>query len=428
MQGLEPAIEVENLGKMYQVSRRAPGAGRHQYVALRDVITDRVRRLFRTQGNGIEEGATEQEFWALRDVSLKIEQGDAVGVIGRNGAGKSTFLKLLSRITDPTTGRMRIRGRVATLLEVGTGFHPELTARENIFLNGAILGMSRAEIIRHFDEIVAFAEVEDFLEMPVKRYSSGMYMRLAFAVAAHLQPEILLLDEVLAVGDAKFQQKCLGRMRTVAHGGRTVLFVSHSMAAIRNLCQKVIWVDRGRIRDFGATNVIIDKYAEEITGSGHDMSDVRNLPRPGFVDGRALITNLTVNGSKAVFHGEPFTITLQAEAEGALPALAAGFGFSTIDGTRIITFDSDLSNPRQDLPARGAIEFVAEVPSLPLQPGHYLLDIGLRSGDQTAIDYLGGCVQVTVLPGRATPSFIANAGSGVRLDARWSFGSFPSNT
>lgn len=418
MQPTEPAIQVENLGKSYQIAGSAAAGGRHQYVALRDVLAERVRNIFRPSG---AKKSKAQEFWALQGVTITIEQGQAVGVIGRNGAGKSTFLKLLSRIADPTTGRMRIRGRVATLLEVGTGFHPELSARENIFLNGAILGMSRSEIIRLFDEIVAFAEVEKFLEMPVKRYSSGMYMRLAFAVAAHLQPEILLLDEVLAVGDAQFQQKCLGRMRTVANGGKTVLFVSHSMAAIRNLCQKVIWLDQGRVRQFGDTNAVIDAYSEEITSTSPDTSNLEHRPRPNFVDGRAVITKISINDSKAVCHGEPFKIRLQVRANTALVGLAAAFGFSSIDGARLLTFDSDLTQPRWDLASSGPLEFVAEVPALPLQPGHYLLDVGLRSGDSTSVDHLGGCSQLTILPGKSTPSFIANAGSGVRMDAKWSF-------
>src|SRR5207244_3345082 len=201
-----------------------------------------------------------EDFWALKDVSFEVRQGEVIGIIGRNGAGKSTLLKILSRITDPTEGRVTINGRVASLLEVGTGFHPELTGRENIYLNGAILGMTRAEIGRKFDEIVAFAEVEKFLDTPVKRYSSGMYVRLAFAVAAHLEPEILVVDEVLAVGDAEFQKKCLGKMSTVASGGRTVLFVSHNLTAIESLCHSCIALQRGRIFTRGSPTDVLDKY------------------------------------------------------------------------------------------------------------------------------------------------------------------------
>ena len=224
------AIQVAGLGKKYLLHhQQQPG---RRYKALRDVIAGKAKSIFQNRKAESEKRNGIEEFWALKDVSFEIQQGEAVGIIGRNGAGKSTLLKLLSRITEPTTGSIRLKGRVASLLEVGTGFHPELTGRENIFLNGAILGMSRAEITRKFDEIVNFAEVEKFLDTPVKHYSSGMYMRLAFAVAAHLEPEVLVVDEVLAVGDAEFQKKCLGKMEDVSKGGRTVLFVSHNMDAI----------------------------------------------------------------------------------------------------------------------------------------------------------------------------------------------------
>src|SRR5579883_539384 len=234
----DTVIRVENLSKKYVLGHQQGGS--RQYRSLRDSISEGAKslgkRLLKPSKQMIT--PTREEFWALKDVSFEIKQGDRVGFIGRNGAGKSTLLKVLSRITEPTTGTIRIKGRVASLLEVGTGFHPELTGRENIFLNGAILGMSKAEITRKFDEIVAFAEIEKFLDTPVKRYSSGMYVRLAFAVAAHLEPEILIVDEVLAVGDATFQKKCLGKMGEVAEGGRTVLFVSHNMQAIRRLCSQ----------------------------------------------------------------------------------------------------------------------------------------------------------------------------------------------
>ena len=243
-------IEVENLSKRYLVGHQADTGSR--YVALRDVIARGVREFVRktadmVHGRQIVQGDEVEEFWALKDVSFEVKQGEVLGIIGRNGAGKSTLLKILSRITDPTEGRVVLRGRVASLLEVGTGFHPELTGRENIYLNGAILGMTQREIKRKFDEIVAFAEVEQFLDTPVKRYSSGMYVRLAFAVAAHLEPEILIVDEVLAVGDAAFQKKCLGKMRRCSATGQTVLFVSHNMGVMNSLARRAIWLDRGRI-------------------------------------------------------------------------------------------------------------------------------------------------------------------------------------
>src|ERR1700677_1842788 len=258
----ETMISVENVGKLYTLKHKIAG---ERYSTFRDVITRVALAPFRalsgkgrnTAGSNAE---TAEDFWAIKDVSFQVNQGDVVGIIGANGAGKSTLLKILSRITEPTIGRIRIKGRVASLLEVGTGFHAELTGRENIFLNGAVLGMSRNEIKDKFDEIVAFAGVEQFLDTPVKRYSSGMYVRLAFAVAAHLEPEILVVDEVLAVGDTAFQKKCLNKMGSFANSGRTVLFVSHSMEAVRNLCQRGIWMKDGRVHQDGPTKAIINDY------------------------------------------------------------------------------------------------------------------------------------------------------------------------
>jgi lipopolysaccharide transport system ATP-binding protein len=246
----DTVISVENLSKRYLVGHRS--AQRERYTTLRDVIAREARNFVRKaadpfRGRQIVQGDEVEEFWALKNVSFEVKRGEVIGIIGKNGAGKSTLLKIVSRITEPTEGRVRLRGRVASLLEVGTGFHPELTGRENIFLNGAILGMAQREIRSKFDEIVAFAEVEEFLDTPVKRYSSGMYVRLAFAVAAHLEPEILVVDEVLAVGDAGFQKRCLRKMGQVAQGGRTVFFVSHNMNAVERLCQRVIFLDRGRV-------------------------------------------------------------------------------------------------------------------------------------------------------------------------------------
>ncbi|RME47458.1 MAG: ABC transporter ATP-binding protein, partial [Chloroflexi bacterium] len=247
------AIRVEHLSKRYRI-----GQLHRPHDTLRDSIADfglRIADWLSRRANPkskIQNSKSDDTIWALRDVSFEVKRGEVVGIIGRNGAGKSTLLKILSRITEPTSGRAEIHGRVGSLLEVGTGFHPELTGRENIYLNGAILGMRKREIDRKFDEIVAFAEIEKFIDTPVKRYSSGMYVRLAFAVAAHLEPEILLVDEVLAVGDAAFQKKCLGKMGDVAKEGRTVLFVSHNMAAITSLCQRAIWLEEGKIKEDGS--------------------------------------------------------------------------------------------------------------------------------------------------------------------------------
>jgi ABC-type polysaccharide/polyol phosphate transport system, ATPase component len=265
-----PAIEVSGLSKRYVIQHES----RHDN--LRDTLHHTARKLWRRVRWGT--GFSTEEFWALRDVSFSVQPGEVVGIIGRNGAGKSTLLKILSRITEPTSGKVKLRGRVASLLEVGTGFHPELTGRENIFLNGAILGMSRAEIRKKFDEIVAFSEVEQFLDTPVKRYSSGMYVRLAFAVAAHLEPEILIVDEVLAVGDAQFQQKCLGKMQSVATAGRTVLLVSHNMTSVLSLCTSCCLLERGRLSRFEVPEQAVNHYHE----SGNRGADSIDFPLTRF--------------------------------------------------------------------------------------------------------------------------------------------------
>jgi homopolymeric O-antigen transport system ATP-binding protein len=256
----EIVIRAENLGKKYQITRQGE---RQKYVALRDVITDKLlaapKRWLRSRTSNADRPKN-QEFWALKDLSFEVRKGEALGIIGRNGAGKSTLLKLLSRITEPSDGRARIRGRVASLLEVGTGFHPELTGRENIFLNGAILGMTRVEIRKKFDEIVAFAEIEKFLDTPVKRYSSGMYVRLAFAVAAHLEPEILVVDEVLSVGDLGFQRKCMGHMKRLAESGVTILMVSHNMGAIKAMCRRALVLSGGSLQFDGPTAEGVEIY------------------------------------------------------------------------------------------------------------------------------------------------------------------------
>lgn len=291
---MNPIISVENLSKQYRIGQRQP------YKTLRETLMNAVKSpatLFRRNGSGGDD-----TFWALKDVSFEVQQGEVIGIIGRNGAGKSTLLKILSRVTEPTEGEVRLRGRVASLLEVGTGFHPELTGRENIFLNGSILGMSKREIDKKFDEIVTFAEVEKFIDTPVKRYSSGMYVRLAFAVAAHLEPEILIIDEVLSVGDAQFQKKCLGKMGEVAKGGRTVLFVSHNMAAIKTLCSRAVCLHNGMIVSAGNTAFVVNEYL----GKGLNIDTVKLWPcidsAPGNQDIRVhAIRVIADNGELGVF-------------------------------------------------------------------------------------------------------------------------------
>lgn len=265
----KPIISVSNLSKKYLISHQQE----RRYTAMRDVVTGSIKSICKRLIGKNENKNNKEEFWALKDIDFEIQQGDRVGIVGRNGAGKSTLLKILSRITEPTTGKIHLRGRVASLLEVGTGFHPELTGRENIFLNGAIMGMSKLKIKKNFDEIVDFAEVERFLDTPVKRYSSGMYVRLAFAVAAHLEPEILVVDEVLAVGDSSFQEKCIGKMKDVGDEGRTVLFVSHNMGLVRSLCTKAILLEKGKIVANGNIGDVINQYINSGNKIGLDNFD-----------------------------------------------------------------------------------------------------------------------------------------------------------
>jgi len=297
-------ITVQNLSKRYLVGHQS--ANREYYTSLRDVIGREFHNFIRkasdlVRGNQIIQGDEIEEFWALKDISFEVKQGEVVGIIGRNGAGKSTLLKILSRITQPSSGRVVLRGRVASLLEVGTGFHPELTGRENIFLNGAILGMSQREIRKKFDEIVTFSEVERFLDTPVKRYSSGMYVRLAFAVAAHLEPEILIIDEVLAVGDAKFQEKCLGKMKDVAVGGRTVLFVSHNMSAVMQLTQRAILLSGGQIDFMGPPTDAVERYLQNSKTNTATVFDVSTSNRPIRGTDEAKILSLRFERSFAYF-------------------------------------------------------------------------------------------------------------------------------
>jgi lipopolysaccharide transport system ATP-binding protein len=292
-------IKAEGVGKKYIITHEQAGS----YSALRDVISNRAKKLIKKE----KESAEREEFWALKNVSFEIKKGEVVGIIGRNGAGKSTLLKILSRITEPSTGRIELNGRVASLLEVGTGFHPELTGRENIYLNGAILGMGRIEIRRKFDEIVDFSGVEKFLDTPVKRYSSGMYVRLAFAVAAHLEPEILVIDEVLAVGDAEFQKKCLGKMDEVSKKeGRTVLFVSHDLSAISTLTSKSIFLEKGSIRCMDNTNVVISQYTSK-QEQGNIYETAPDLTKP-------TVTRVELQTSeKGMIHsfGEPLSVRFE---------------------------------------------------------------------------------------------------------------------
>lgn len=365
-----PAICVRGLGKKYQI-----GGPQEKYLTFRDAITNSIKAPFKRLAS---QGAP-PEFWALKDVSFDVEQGEVVGIIGRNGAGKSTLLKILSRITTPTEGTVDLYGRVGSLLEVGTGFHPELTGRENIFLSGSILGMKKREIEDKLDEIVKFSEIEKFLETPVKRYSSGMYVRLAFAVAAHLDPEILLVDEVLAVGDAAFQKKCLGKMGEVAKEGRTVLFVSHNMGAVRQLCTRAILLENGGITQSSSVDLVISNYMQNLSINDFDF-DLQNIirsmpPDPVF---KLRCINITQNGEKVrqiVLNGSP----LEIEICYSLMQKTTGFRvyFDLCDTDDTILFRSFHDEQNEGIPTMDAGDYIstAILPANILGPFQYILRI-----------------------------------------------------
>ncbi len=424
-----PIITVENLSKQYLVGHRVDRSAPYQYTALRDVLGRELRDAARKaidvlRGRQIVLGDSIEEFWALKDVSFEVNEGEVLGIIGKNGAGKSTLLKILSRITEPTAGRITLRGRVASLLEVGTGFHPELTGRENIFLNGAILGMSRTEIRKKFDEIVAFAEVEKFLDTPVKRYSSGMYVRLAFAVAAHLEPEILVVDEVLAVGDAEFQKKCIGKIDEVSRReGRTVLFVSHNMGAITNLCPSAFWLEHGSIRERGAARDIITKYLLHSFPNMDRVIKVDCLPRPHVnLDSRLRIEALEWISCWPLQQGEPAEARITLIADAPISDLAIGILFRNVEGAQLLECNSDLEvGYRRDLRQPGRYSVTLKLARLPLAPNTYTLDMGCRSGDACALDYLPGCAQIEVIPGRSTLPHTVGRAAGVQLPGEWSW-------
>jgi homopolymeric O-antigen transport system ATP-binding protein len=425
----EAVISAENLSKCYLIEHSPESQGYKRYTALRDVIGSEIRNLARkavgaARGRQVFRNREIDEFWALRDVTFEVHQGEVLGIIGRNGAGKSTLLKVLSRITEPTTGRVTLRGRVASLLEVGTGFHPELTGRENVYLNGAILGMSRAEIGKKFDEIVAFAEVEKFLDTPVKRYSSGMYVRLAFAVAAHLEPEILIVDEVLAVGDAEFQKKCLGKMDAISRReGRTVLFVSHNMGVIGKLCGSALWLDRGSILDCGSAMELTTKYLSHSRTSTGRAVRVAELPRPDQQAGTRLrIEELEWISPWPLRQGGRTRARITFSTKTPISDLAIGIAFRNVEGCQLMECCSDLSDgARKNLPGAGRYSATIEIDSLPLAPDTYTLDIGCRSGDAHGLDYIPACVEVDVIPGSQTLAHTIGRRAGVQLPTAWSW-------
>lgn len=383
-------IKVEGLSKQYSIgSRHAP------YATLRESLVESLKSPFgRSKG---------EKFFALKDVSFEIAPGDVVGIVGRNGAGKSTVLKILSRITEPTTGRVELYGRVGSLLEVGTGFHPELTGRENIFLNGAILGMRRREIARKFDEIVDFAEIEKFIDTPVKFYSSGMYMRLAFAVAAHLESEILVVDEVLAVGDSQFQKKCLGKMEDVSHRGRTVLFVSHNLSSLNRLCKTGIYLEAGALREHGSIQTVLARYQTESTSAARvdSVPGAEELVPPNevrFVDWH--LENPSSNQPNACFSREEakFIFTLVCKR----PLMRANFGFLICNESDqiIISGHSVSGDDVKEINLDPGTYKIIWQSSMPIKAGNYKVTAGAASADEggKTADYWNAPRMLSVLP------------------------------
>jgi lipopolysaccharide transport system ATP-binding protein len=373
----EPIIKVEGLGKKYIISHE----GKESYRSLRDIISRRAKHM---AGGFQKEQQSKEEFWALKDVNFEIKQGDAVGIIGRNGAGKSTLLKILSRITEPTHGRIEINGRIASLLEVGTGFHPELTGRENIFLNGAILGMSRVETKRKFDEIVDFSGVEKFLDTPVKRYSSGMYVRLAFAVAAHLEPEILVVDEVLAVGDAEFQKKCLGKMNDVSKNeGRTVLFVSHQMGTIAQLCDKAIFLHKGSVQFIGSVDKGINEYLKgNSNSSSYNIEEDKTMAKTYFISEASIFNEEDIQTNTIEF-GKKLSFRFKIRAKDIFSSVKLSCTIQSKTGEYLSTFVEELSK-YSDNDTEVSFEIVYETSNI--APNSYAFRLALFSQNGIVYD------------------------------------------
>ncbi len=391
MSSKDLAVSVRGLSKSYVIAHNS-----NRPTNFREVIVDRIRHPL---GNGRQDQET---FWALKDVDFEIARGGVIGIIGRNGAGKSTLLKILSRITWPTTGEIDIHGRVSSLLEVGTGFHGELTGRENIFLNGSILGMSRREIRQKFDEIIDFAGIEQFLDTPVKRYSSGMYVRLAFAVAANLDPEILIVDEVLAVGDAQFQRKCLGKMKEVASGrGRTVLLVSHNMASIATLAQKCLFLDQGRVVAFGPTDEIIDQYMAQFAKHGStDPGLFMPEPEPGqsfVVKSLEILSRGRRTDTIRMGDDLSLLVTLDPEALPSHRSVAMGFGIENGSGLRVVSFGSLHEGHEISLSDDG-LRIRCDTGILPLNQGQYTIRVVLGDQAGRAIEIHEGLGVFNVMP------------------------------
>jgi len=427
-------IKVENLSKKYTIRHQQNGS----YTALRDVLADKARMVGNRMLSALcslrhapcplrsapcampsAHNPSREDFWALKDVSLEVKQGEVVGIIGRNGAGKSTLLKILSRITEPTTGSVKIKGRIASLLEVGTGFHSELTGRENVYLNGAILGMTKAEIKRKFEEIVAFAEIEKFLDTPVKRYSSGMYVRLAFAVAAHLEPEILVIDEVLAVGDASFQKKCLGKMGDVAKKGRTVLFVSHQMGAIAQLCSKAFLLSKGSIAKTGDTQHVIDYYLSEASSASQNgFTASANSSKEMFI-AKAQTLNSEGGITSYFTHKEKIIISVTCQINQWIPNTVMGFFIKDQRGRKVFTSENE--EWEKITQQQKEVYTIVTIPSNFLVPGQYIITFAISIPNVRIVDLVEDALIITIIDGGSI--FAAHEGYDygcVFADCKWS--------
>lgn len=396
------AIEANGLGKLYRIGST------HRSFTLREALTSGAAAAFRSAGRWLLHGSDEvQDLWALQDASFSVMQGETVALIGSNGSGKSTLLKIIARIVSPTTGHARIRGRVGALLEVGTGFHPELTGRENIFLNGAIIGMTSEDIRRRFDEIVEFSGMEDFLSLPIKRYSSGMVMRLAFAVAAHLEPDVLIIDEVLSVGDAEFQRKCLGRMDEVSKSGCTVFFVSHNLATVQRLCSRAILLEKGRMIADDATPEVVSKYLDK-TSMESEANRWAELPSAGKGQkGPAFTAVRYVDPSRPSSHGPrslgPLRIEVRIESPRRMQAVLAA-DISDGLGSKLINADSwTKANHLIDVPV-GASIWRFDIESLYLEAGRYMIDLWLADSRNARLDHRPMAVQINVLSADGLPA------------------------
>lgn len=413
----KPSIEIKGLSKAYMIGHEREA--QMGTMTFRDSLTNLIKKpLELITGHQLKK----EKFWALKNIKLNIAQGDVVGIIGRNGSGKSTLLKVLSRIVEPTKGEAILRGRVSSLLEVGTGFHPELTGRENVFFNGAILGMSRKEIKSKFDEIVAFSEIDKFLDTPVKFYSSGMYVRLAFAVAAHLDPDILIVDEVLAVGDAAFQKKSLKKMKSVAESGRTVVYVSHSMGSVKQLCNKAALLQQGELVDYGNVDKIINQYMTSSIGTlDANKRQVVRIPQEKIVFEDFKVNDIACEEEPEILSGEVINVTTSFKAQEGGQDLCVGFSLkSQSDGVYAVLTHSHLEGVKYEIGRKGSLEASLKLPKL--APGGYTLEIQVWVNSKHYVQEQELC-DIHILPASAfrTQAVLESFPSLVLIDSDWKF-------